>query len=273
MATFTTSDGLSLYYTDTGNGLPILCLSGLGRTGADFRYVAPYLEEYRVITMDYRGRGQSEFDKNWRNYTLAIESRDAVELLDHLGIDKAAILGTSRGGLNAMMLGQMVPNRILGVAFNDVGPEIDPEGIKDIMAYLGVKPSIRTHAEAALILPNLLGGFIGVPASRWMEEAETHFVDDGAGGLNLTYDAHLRDAVANETESPDFWAFFDDLVGKPLCLIHAAGSDILNERTAQEMRARRPDMIYANLPDRGHIPFLDEPAAVTALKDWLDLIQ
>ena len=172
-----------------------------------------------------------------------------------------------------MMLGQIVPERILGVAFNDVGPEIDPNGIKDIMAYLGVKPSIRTHAEAALILPNLLGGFIGVPASRWMEEAETHFVDDGAGGLNLTYDPHLRDAVANDTESPDFWAFFDDLAGKPLCLIHAAGSDILNDKTAQEMRARRPDMIYTNLPDRGHIPFLDEPAAVTALKDWLDLIQ
>lgn len=98
MATFTTSDGLRLYYTDTGNGLPILCLSGLGRTGADFRYVAPYLDDHRVITMDYRGRGQSDFDKNWRNYTLAIESRDAIELLDHLGIDKAAILGTSRGG-------------------------------------------------------------------------------------------------------------------------------------------------------------------------------
>ena len=73
MARFTTSDGLSLHYTDEGSGLPILCLAGLTRTGADFDYLAPHLSDHRLIRMDYRGRGRSDFDKNWQNYTLPVE--------------------------------------------------------------------------------------------------------------------------------------------------------------------------------------------------------
>ena len=103
MAFFQTSDGLKLYYTDEGEGLPLLCLSGLTRTGGDFDYVAPHLPNVRLIRMDYRGRGQSEWGDH-TTYSIPVEARDAVELLDHLGVDKAAVLGTSRGGLIAMML-------------------------------------------------------------------------------------------------------------------------------------------------------------------------
>ena len=104
MARFTTSDGLSLHYTDDGSGLPILCLAGLTRTGADFDYLAPHLADHRLIRMDYRGRGRSDFDKNWQNYTLPVECRDVLELLAHLELEQVAIIGTSRGGLIAMLL-------------------------------------------------------------------------------------------------------------------------------------------------------------------------
>jgi len=147
MPKFTTSDGLSLHYEDEGSGLPILCLAGLTRTTRDFDYVTPHLAGNRLIKMDYRGRGQSDFAKDWSTYTLPIECRDVLELLDHLGLDAVSILGTSRGGLNAMGLALGHPDRILGAAFNDVGPELDARGLDAIMG-ITYDPKLRDAVEA-----------------------------------------------------------------------------------------------------------------------------
>ena len=272
MPHFTTSDGLQLHYTDEGTGLPLLCLAGLTRSTADFDYVAPHLPPCRLIRLDYRGRGQSDWDSNWQNYVLPIEIRDVIELLDHLTIDAVAILGTSRGGLNAMGFAAAAPERFLGAALNDVGPELDPKGLSTIMVYLGKRPAASTHEEAATALAYVMTGFKNVPHSRWLEEAKTHFVQD-ADGLNITYDPALRQAVEAGGEVPDLWPFFDALIGKPLCLIRGANSDLLSTLTVQKMQERRPDMIYANVPDRGHVPFLDEPASLDALRTWMDALQ
>lgn len=272
MATFTSSDGLSLFYTDDGAGLPVLCLPGLTRTTQDFQYVTPHLPPCRLIKMDYRGRGQSDFDPKWQNYILPIEVRDVMELMDHLSLNAVAILGTSRGGLNAMGLAATAPGRLLGAALNDVGPELNPDGLSDIMVYLGRKPVARNHAEAAAALPYVLKTFQNVPAERWLNEAQTHFIETG-DGLDITYDPHLRDAVEMGGKVPDLWPFFDALAGKPLCLIRAAQSELLTAETAQKMQDRRPDMIHATVPGRGHIPFLDEPESVAAIRMWMEKMQ
>jgi len=272
MAKFTTSDGLNLFYDDEGDGLPLLCLAGLTRSSADFQYVTPHLPPCRRIKLDYRGRGQSDFDPHWQNYTLPVEVRDVMELMDHLSLSSVAILGTSRGGLNAMGLAAAAPDRLIGAALNDVGPELDPDGLAGIMTYLGRRPAARSHAEAAMALAHVLKGFKDVPPERWTQEARTHFVET-PDGLDLTYDPHLRDAVEASGEIPDLWPFFDALAGKPLCLIRGAGSDLLSLETAQKMRRRRPDMIYADVPKRGHVPFLDEPEAIAALQTWLETLQ
>ncbi|MEM8656035.1 MAG: alpha/beta hydrolase [Pseudomonadota bacterium] len=269
MSTFLTSDGLRLYFEDDGAGLPLLCLPGLTRTTQDFQYVTPHLPPCRLIKMDYRGRGRSQWDETWQNYSLPIEIRDVMELMDHLSLSAVAILGTSRGGLNAMGLAAAAPGRLLGVALNDVGPKLEEEGLSGITAYLGRRPAARSFEEAAAALPRVLQGFEGVPAARWMQEARTHFVDTGEG-LDITYDPHLRDAVEAGGAVPDLWPFFDALAGKPLALIRGAGSDLLSADTAQTMRSRRPDMIYAEVPGRGHVPFLDEPEALAAIRAWME---
>jgi pimeloyl-ACP methyl ester carboxylesterase len=270
MAHFTTSDGLSLYYTDEGAGLPILCLAGLTRTGADFDYVAPHLTGNRLIRLDYRGRGQSDFDPSWQNYTPPIECRDVLELLGHLSLDKVAILGTSRGGLNAMGLAAGAKDRLLGVALNDVGPFIDPAGLAFIMGYIGRNPASKTHAEAAAAMAHTFVDFQDVPDSRWLEEAQKHYVqtDDG---LAITYDPNMRNAVeaAMAEPSPDLWPFFDAMVGLPLACIRGGASNLLSAETLAEMQKRRPDMITAVVPGRGHVPFLDEPEAIAALHAWI----
>jgi len=274
MAFFTTSDGLELYYTDQGTGLPILCLAGLTRTTADFDYVTPFLSGQRLIKLDYRGRGRSDFDPDWKNYSLPIECRDVTELLNHLGLEKVAILGTSRGGLKAMGLAMGAKHRLLGVALNDVGPVIEPAGIDTIKGYIGRDPVAKTHAEAAASMARAFPEFKGVPESRWLEEARKHYTTD-ANGLHITYDKHLRDAVlaAGDQMMPDLWPFFDAMDGLPLALIWGLNSNLLGADTVAEMQKRRPDMILGKVPDRGHIPFLDEPAAVTALTTWTKALQ
>lgn len=270
MPHFQTSDGLRLHYTDAGEGLPILCLAGLTRTGADFDYVAPHLAGNRLITLDYRGRGRSDFDSDWRNYTLPVEGRDVLELLGHLSLDRVAILGTSRGGLNAMGLARAARDRLLGVALNDIGPALDPKGLEVIMGYIGRNPAARSHAELAAALPQLFPQFEGVPQSRWQQEAEKHYVQTDAG-LRITYDPKLRHAVeaAGKQIAPDLWPYFDALEGLPLACIWGRNSDLLTAETVAEMQRRRPDMILGTVPGRGHIPFLDEPEAIAALQAWV----
>ena len=149
MPHFKTSDGLNLHYTDQGAGLPILCLAGLTRSGRDFDFVAPHIHDVRLITLDYRGRGASDWADDFTTYAVPCETRDAIELLDHLGLEKVAIIGTSRGGLNAMYMAATAKDRLLGVALNDVGPKLEQAGLDIISDYLGRRPAAKTHAEAA----------------------------------------------------------------------------------------------------------------------------
>ncbi len=271
MPKFTTSDGLSLHYTDQGTGLPVLCLSGLTRNGSDFDFVAPHLDDVRLIRLDYRGRGQSDWAPDYSSYNVLRESQDVVELLDHLGLAQVAILGTSRGGLNALVLAMTARDRLLGVAFNDIGPELDPAGLSVIMDYIGRNPASKTHDEAVKIRPKVMAGFANVPESRWRQEVERLFIET-PDGLSINYDPKLRDAVieAGAQAAPDMWPLFDALNGLPLAVIRGENSDILPRATFDEMRKRRPDMRATNVPDRGHIPFLDEAESLTTLNAWLD---
>ena len=273
MPHFTTSDGLSLHYTDEGTGLPLLCLSGLTRDGRDFDYVAPHLEQVRLIRMDYRGRGQSEWGDH-SQYTVPVEARDALELLDHLGLESAAVLGTSRGGLIAMLLAATAKQRLTGVALNDIGPEIAPAGLAVIEAYLGRNPAFGTLEEAAVAFSTLLTQFEGVPMTRWRAEVGKFFRET-PDGLEIVYDPRLRDAVLGDGAQPaaDMWPLFDALKGLPLCAIRGANSDLLTPGTFAEMRRRRPDMIAVEVPGRGHIPYLDEPEALDALTRWLAMLR
>jgi len=276
MQKFQTHDGLSLAYSDQGSGLPVLCLSGLTRNADDFNYIAPHLGDVRLIRMDYRGRGQSDW-ADPATYTVPVEALDALALLDHLGLEQAAILGTSRGGLIAMLLAATAKDRLLGVCLNDIGPVVDMGGLAMIKTYLGRNPPQKTYAEAAKARAVFYREFNNVPDSRWLEEVRMHLVDTG-DGLTINYDPDLArifestDPTADPAP-PDFWPAFDALADLPLATIRGANSNLLSADTATEMRRRRPDMIFAEIPDRGHVPFLDEPPAVETIRAWVTKMQ
>ncbi|MEO1705779.1 MAG: alpha/beta hydrolase, partial [Pseudomonadota bacterium] len=174
-----------------------------------------------------------------------------------------------RGGLIAMGLATMVKHRLLGVALNDIGPKIETTGIDAIKAYLGRRPSFRTLDEAIMGRASVMAGFANVPETRWAQEVMLHY-RAAPDGLDITYDPALREAIlANEAAAvPDLWPVFSALSDLPLALIRGANSDLLSRETADEMTCQRPDMVRAEIPDRGHVPFLDEPEAIAALTDW-----
>lgn len=272
MPHFPAADGASLFYLDEGDGIPLLCLPGLTRTTGDFDYLKPHLPPLRLIRMDYRGRGQSEWT-GAPTYTVPQEAADALRLLDHLGIESAAVLGTSRGGIIGLFLAATAPDRLRGLCLNDVGPVLERTGLERIKDYVGRRPAARTHAAAAVAMPHIAHGFANVPPERWMAEAKLHFTQNPQG-LDITYDPALRLSFLSslETQSGDAWPLFDAAAKKPLALIRGVNSDLLSLTTAEAMADRAPDMIWAEVPDRGHIPFLDEPEAVTAIHRWLGLM-
>jgi pimeloyl-ACP methyl ester carboxylesterase len=275
MKNFRTTDGLQLAYDDQGRGTPLLCLAGLTRNMDDFEPVVDHFAgRARIIRLDSRGRGASDFAPDPMTYSVMQEAADALALLDHLGLERAAILGTSRGGLIAMTLAFAQKSRLSGVLLIDIGPDIAAAGLAFIKTYLGAPPPFATLADAVAGLPaRMAPRFRNVPAATWADFTRRCWSVAADGTLGLRYDPRLRDAIEAQSaglEPPDLWPLFGMLEGLPLGLIRGANSDLLTAETAARMRDLRPDLDYAEIPDRGHVPFLDEPGSIAAIARFLE---
>lgn len=270
---FLADDGAKIAYEDKGEGLPVLCLAGLTRNTGDFDYVALHLRDVRLIRMDYRGRGASDWT-GADSYNVPREGKDALQLMDHLGLDRVAILGTSRGGMCGMIMAAMARDRIMGICLNDVGPELDREGLERIFDYVGRNPTAKTYERMADRMSRSIPGFRNVPEGRWLADAMRHYRRTPEG-MVVNYDPELREAflAAFSGPSPDLWPFFDLCAGMPLALVRGANSDLLSEGKAQLMFDRRPDMIRGVVPDRAHVPWLDEPEALAVIREWIAAVR
>ena len=273
LSTFTTSDGVRLCYDDRGSGTPLLCLAGLTRNMDDFKPILGPLEgRCRIIRLDARGRGRSDWPEDFTTYNVIREGHDVLELLDHLGLAKVVVLGTSRGGLIAMALAAGHAGRMAAVVLNDIGPVIGPQGLARIMDYVGRQPNAATLDEAAAATARWAEAeFPGVPRAVWREQV-AHWFDETPDGLRLRYDPDLRKALLHQSAAgaaPDLWPFFEALADLPLAVIRGANSDILSAETMAEMQRRHPAMMAVSVPDRGHVPFLDEPESLAAIEAML----
>ncbi len=265
----TAQDGLRLHIREYGAriapGLTVVCLPGLARTVADFDTLAPALayqagRERRVIALDSRGRGQSEYDKNPENYNLAVELGDVVTVLTALAVGKAVFIGSSRGGMLAMLLGVAHPTLVAGVVLHDIGPVIDAKGVARIKSYVGKLPQPRSYAEGAEILRRLMSAhFPKLTNEQWLGVAQrTWKMLDSE--LVLSYDVKLARALADvdiERPLPPLWNEFDALARVPLMVIRGANSDILSPETVMQMQAHHPGMQLVEVPDQGHVPLLE----------------
>ena len=275
---FTTSDGLSLAYRDEGEGEVLLCLAGLTRNHRDFDEFAVAMPGYRIVRMDSRGRGASDRDPTYANYNPLTEAGDAIALMDHLEIEQAIIVGSSRGGILAMLIAATAPHRLRAVILNDVGPELKPEGLAVIGTYLGVAPKSKTIDEAAGAMEAAFGGdFPGAGIAFWRGWAERG-LNETADGLELNYDPKLRDATmeqiaAADPNGPGLWPAFAALGPIPTLVLRGENSNLLGPEGVDAMKAKKPDLVTAVVKDRGHIPRLDEPDALAAMNVFLERLK
>ena len=228
------SDGLRLhvrtYRPPAAEGLPVVCLPGLARTQADFEALARYLASDSshprcVFALDYRGRGQSGYDSDWRNYNLAVELADVVTVLSALGVQRAVFLGTSRGGLLTMLLAATQPAFIGGAILNDIGPVIEPEGLQRIKGYIGRMPRPGDFVEGAGVLQRLFGAqFPTLSDDDWLAWSKRSWTQ-APDGMIACYDTSLGNTLSDFDPGqplPDLWAQFDALAGKPVMVIRGA---------------------------------------------------
>jgi len=270
-------DGLRLhaccYGPRSAPTLPVVCLPGLARTAADFDALGQALASderrpRRVIALDYRGRGQSEYDRDPANYNFQVELADLLAVMAALDATPAILIGTSRGGILAMLLAAVRPSAIAGVVLNDIGPVIEPKGLMRIKGYVGKLPQPRSFEEGAEILRRLFDAqFPKLGPDDWIASARRAFRQEN-GALLPTYDVKLAqtlEGVDFEKPFPPLWQQFDALKDSPMMVIRGANSDILSPATVEAMRARRATLETIEVPDQGHAPLLEEADVIARI--------
>lgn len=275
------SDGLVLHARVYGaapdRAWPVVCLPGLARTAHDFHALARLLASdperpRRVIALDYRGRGLSARDRNWRNYDVQVEMGDVLAVLAALGVGEAAVVGTSRGGLIAMALAAARPALLKAVVLNDIGPVVDGKGLIRIRGYVGKLPMPKTWDEAIDALQRLQGAqFPGLDREGWTTLARGTWTEREDGTLALAYDPALTktlEALDLERSPPPLWPLYEGLGHVPVLAVRGAHSDILSPATLAEMTARHPAAQAHVVEGQGHAPLL-EGALARRIADFI----
>ncbi len=277
-----TADGLSLYLRDwpaaddAGDATPILGLPGLTRNGSDFELLADALRAQgdgrRVLALDFRGRGQSDYAEAYSTYNPLQEAGDAIAAIDQLVGGPVIVVGTSRGGLVGMIISLARRDLVKALILNDIGPLIEPVGTQRIMDFLGLPlpEDLTWDNAAAVVREGLEQEFPGVSDAHWEAHARRTFRDDN-GKPAMNYDPKLRDATLEQmADAPaDLWPQFAILPPMPVLAIRGENSDLLSTDTVAEMERRRPGIKTVEIADRGHVPFLNEAPAVAAITDLL----
>ena len=271
---YPSEDGLRLYARDypgpTKDAPVVLCLPGLTRNSKDFAAVADELRAtHRVVCPDQRGRGRSARDSDATHYCPDRYVQDMRTLLDLLKIRQVVIIGTSLGGLMAMIMMATDATRVVAGVLNDVGPQVDPRGIARIASYVGKTAPVNDWDAAAEQTAHTNGvAFPDYDPADWQAMARDVYVQEGTAPI-LDYDPTIAIGVASGTAAPNLWPLFERIGTKPMLVIRGENSDILSAETLGEMRCRAPQLVAQNIAGRGHAPTLREPQARSAISKFL----
>ena len=273
---FTSQDGLQLYYRDYGEPLAsktaVLCLAGLTRNSADFHDLALRLAgERRVLCPDYRGRGRSDYDPDWRNYDPRTYVNDVSHLLAATGVERVIVVGTSLGGLLAMGLAALRPLSVAAVVLNDIGPEIEGSGLARIFDYVARDCPMPDMVHAARFLKHSLPHLAPkADADWWLRMAERTYRKREDGLLHFDWDLRLARPLTRQRAETDLWALYRGLARIPTLALRGALSDVFSEKALRRMALEKPDLVCVTVPDMGHTPTLCEPEAASALDAFLE---
>lgn len=263
----TAQDGLRLYFRDYGDPLsprlPLLCLTGIVRNSADFADLAErHAGERRVICLDYRGRGRSAYDRNWRNYDPFVYVGDIAHLIAATGLERVIAVGTSLGAVLAMGLAVLKPTVLGAVVLNDFGPEVVPGGVARILHYIGADHPQPDWENAVRYLRQLLPTLSIRTDEGWLKMARGTYREGADGRLHFDWDVNLAKPLARSSGTvPDLWPYFRALRFVPALALRGDLSDVLSAETFERMALAKPDLLRVTVANAGHAPTLNEPEA------------
>lgn len=273
-------DGLRLHCRDYGGGAdgrpPILCLPGLTRSARDFAELAERLSpEWRVMALSFRGRGGSGYARDPMTYVPLAYVQDVGALLRDQGIGRFVAVGTSLGGIVAMLLSGVERGRIAGALLNDVGPELDPRGVGRIRGYVGRASTQPTWMHAARCVREWNAeAYPRFGVDDWLAMAKRLYRLNPAGKIVLDYDLKIAEPfrVPGAEAGPDMWRALDGLADAPTLVVRGALSDVLSAEVARRMVERLAHAELVEVPDVGHAPLLTEPELAGPIARWLDRV-
>jgi pimeloyl-ACP methyl ester carboxylesterase len=270
----TSQDGLRLYFRDYGNPssprLPLVCLTGIARNSADFADLAQrHAAERRILCLDYRGRGRSDYDRDWRNYQPQVYVGDIANLVAANDLDRVIVIGTSLGGLLTMGLAVQKPTMLGAVVLNDVGPAVTTGGLARILDYIGADHPQPDWPSAIAYLRQLLPTLSSRTDEAWLKLAQGTFRQGEDGRLHFDWDVNLAKPLRRGSAVPDLWAYFGALRRVPVLALRGALSDVLSVETFERMALAKPDLVRVTVANCGHTPSLNEPDAAAAVDDFI----
>lgn len=279
--TWTSADGLKLHYRDHAGGEDhrpaILCLPGLTRNARDFEPVAAaFAGQWRVIAVDFRGRGDSDYARDTSTYVPLTYVADVSALIEHLALERVVTVGTSLGGIVSVLLANAMPQKIAGMVINDIGPVIEPAGLARIREYVGQGRSFPTWMHAARYLQESMGAaFPDYTISHWLRQAKRLMALGNSGRVVLDYDMRIAEPfAAAPVDGPagDLWPAFRALPAVPRLVLRGALSDILSAATLKAMERKISGLETLTIARTGHAPTLDEPEAQAAIARLLEQV-
>ncbi|MDX3973081.1 alpha/beta hydrolase [Shinella sp.] len=279
---FPAEDGLTLHARDyparpDTRRLPLVCLPGLSRNVRDFHQLALLVSQdpvapRRVIALDYRGRGLSGYDENAANYHVAVECRDVISVCTALGLARCLFAGTSRGGLILHVMAAVKPDLIAGAILNDIGPEIEADGLRDIRDYLSGRSVPEDFDAAADLLRDIHGAsFPALSPADWRDMAEAIYAEK-QDRLVPDYDPKLTEqlqAIDFSKPLPTLWPQFELLAKKPLLVVRGEHSRLFSERTLARMAAEVATVKTVAALGQGHAPLLHHATVFPSVQAFL----
>lgn len=269
---FVEINGLRLHYLDyRGTGPVILCIHGLTRCAHDFDSLATHLtDRYRVLSLDVRGRGDSEWGPPDR-YNIHSYVSDLGAFLDRLEIARANLIGTSMGGRISIVYAGANPARIDRIVLNDIGPALDPAALANLNRWVRGAPSEFDTLDDVIAFyrsigfgPRNEGDFRNIV--KWLVKP----IANGRLGWKMDPAISQPPPGIAPARSDGYWDEFARMVS-PVLIVRGGLSEILTPEIAARMLAARPDAKMVTVPGVGHAPSLNEPESLAAISDFFGL--
>ena len=272
-AAFGPGETVRLNYYDWGPRMHpkrVVCVHGLTRQGRDFDELAKGLSKVRrIVCPDLVGRGRSGWVTDKTLYSLDTYVAHMSGLLDHLGFEGIDWVGTSLGGLIGMRLAAERPELIRRLVLNDIGPQLEFEGVKTIADYVGQDPRFKRLGEVLEYLKRVHADFGALTDAQWSDMTSHSVLRHPEGGYGLHYDPTIGLAFKSVTKPPPATWEVWERIECPVLLLRGERSKLLSAATAERMAKTGPRAEVVTIKDVGHAPALMSEEQIAILRDYI----